>query len=97
MTTPAALTAMLMDKLNDIERSAAEGIDLTEDINEAYTLADHISDKAADLESQNIRLRELVEAYGMIANDAVYDYDERDLMLAEANETAFVFGIEVGA
>jgi len=47
--------------------------------------------------AENAKLRALVESYGMIANEAVCDYYDRDEMLADANATACELGIEVGA
>lgn len=47
------------------------------------------------LESENAKLRELCETFGMIANDAVCDYYERDEMLEQANADARELGIEV--
>lgn len=46
-------------------------------------------------ELENAKLRELVKTFGMIANDAVYDYHERDKMLEQANADARELGIEV--
>ena len=51
--------------------------------------------KSAHFEAENAKLRELVESYGMIANEAVCDYYDRDEMLADANATACELGIEV--
>lgn len=48
-------------------------------------------------DAENAKLRALVESYGMIANEAVCDYYDRDEMLADANATASELGIEVGA
>lgn len=49
-----------------------------------------------DLADENAKLRECVESYGMIANEAVYDYYERMDMLDDANAIARELGIEVG-
>lgn len=57
---------------------------------------DSLERKNRQLEAENAKLRELVESYGMIANEAVCDYYDRDEMLAEANATAHDMGIEVG-
>ena len=48
-----------------------------------------------EAEAENAKLRELVETFGMIANDAVCDYYERDEMLEQANADARELGIEV--
>ena len=46
-------------------------------------------------EAENAKLRELCETFGMIANDAVCDYYERDEMLAQANADARKLGVEL--
>lgn len=45
------------------------------------------------IESDNAKLRELCETFGMIANDAVCDYYERDEMLEQANADARELGV----
>lgn len=44
---------------------------------------------------ENAKLRELCETFGMIANDAICDYYERDKMLAQANVDARELGVEL--
>ena len=46
-------------------------------------------------EAENAKLRELCETFGMIANDDVCDYYERDEMLAQANADARKLGVEL--
>lgn len=53
--------------------------------------------RLSNTRAENAKLRALVESYGMIANEAVCDYYDRDEMLADANATACELGIEVGA
>ena len=45
------------------------------------------------LDAENAKLRELCETFGMIANDAVCDYYERDEMLEQANADARELGV----
>ena len=56
-----------------------------------------LREQNAELRDENAKLRALVESYGMIANEAVCDYYDRDEMLADANATVCELGIEVGA
>ena len=38
------------------------------------------------LQAENVKLRELCETFGMIANDAICDYYDRDELLVDARE-----------
>ena len=53
------------------------------------------ADNARAIIGENARLCELCETFGMIANDAICDYYERDEMLARANEDARELGVEL--
>lgn len=57
--------------------------------------AERLCDENERLAADNARLRELAETYGMIANDRVLDYFERDEMLEAANATARELGVEL--
>lgn len=49
----------------------------------------------AKLRMRNTTLRELAETFGMIANDRVLDYFERDEMLEAANVAARELGLDI--
>ena len=57
--------------------------------------AERLCDENERLAADNARLRELAETYGMIANDRVLDYFERDEMLEAANATARELVVEL--
>ena len=57
--------------------------------------AERLCDENERLAADNARLRELAETYGMIANDRVLDYFERDEMLEAANAIARELGVKV--
>lgn len=83
-------------------REAADTIwQLRDDLqraNEAVRDAEHDESRAWDrvrkAESENEKLRELCETFGMIANGAVCDYYERDEMLEQANANARELGVD---
>jgi len=56
MSTVTATT--LQDKLNSIERNAYDGIDFSQDVTDAYVLADELGECIDHLKDENFRLRQ---------------------------------------
>lgn len=61
----------------------------------AYANDDELREFAEEILAENAKLRELCETFGMIANDAICDYYERDKMLAQANMDARELRVEL--
>lgn len=54
-----------------------------------------LRDQNDKLKAENEKLRYVAESLGMVANDLVCDYYDRDEMLAKANADLRALGIEV--
>lgn len=99
----AESVGLVMPQAATLMMEAADTIlELRDDLqhaNDAVQDAEHDEscawDRVRKAEAENARLRELCETFGMIANDSVCDYYERDEMLEQANATARELGVEL--
>lgn len=85
----------LLDAADAIEGLESENARLQAARDVVVEDAKEIAAQLCDARAENAKLRELCETFGMIANDAVCDYYERDEMLERANATARELGVEL--
>ena len=85
----------LRDAADAIEGLESENAKLRDENARLRSCQSDDADNARAIIGENAHLRELCETFGMIANDAVCDYYERDEMLERANATARELGVEL--